>query len=86
MLTIYRTESAPQRWEPGDALPSSAQIVWVDLLDPGEAERDRAAELLGASLPTREQVSALELSNRLRADKEMLRLNVPAFIRDGLAA
>jgi magnesium transporter len=82
VLTIYRTECAPQRWAPGDAPRSSGQILWVDLLDPDEAERDTAAALLGASLPTRDQISALELSSRLRADSEMLRLNVPAFIRD----
>ena len=82
MLTIYRTDSAPQRWKAEEALRSAAQILWVDLLDPSEAERAAAAKLLGASLPTRDQISALELSNRLRADDEMLRLNVPAFVRD----
>ena len=82
MLTIYRKDSAPQLWQPGAQLHSSAAILWLDLNDPDDAERAKAAELLGARLPTRDQISALELSNRLRSDNQMLRMNVPAFVRD----
>lgn len=82
MLAIYRTDSAPQRWHPGQEVGSSATIIWLDLDNPDETERAQAAKLLGASLPTRDQISALELSNRLRSDDEMLRMNVPAFVCD----
>ncbi|MEP6940592.1 MAG: CorA family divalent cation transporter, partial [Rudaea sp.] len=82
MLTIYRTDSPPQHWRAADVVRSAADILWIDLVDPEDTERDKAAKLLGAFLPTRDQISALELSSRLRADDEMLRLNVPAFVRD----
>jgi len=55
--------------------------VWLDLLDPNEDERKRAAELLGAELPTRKQIGSIALSNRVRISEQMLRINVPGFVR-----
>jgi magnesium transporter len=88
VLTIYWSAShAPLRWQPGVALPAAAPL-WLDLLDPSDAERAQAEALLGAQLPTRDQTSALELSSRMRAEASTLRLNLPAFVRadDGLGA
>ena len=81
MLTIYRKGSAPQQWRQGDT-KSSSHAVWLDLLDPSAEERAEAERLIDAKLPTREQSSALELSNRLRSNEKTLRVNVPAFVRD----
>ncbi|HEY8011938.1 MAG TPA: CorA family divalent cation transporter [Rudaea sp.] len=63
---------------------SASQVapVWIDLVDPSEDERKQAAAALGARLPTRDQISAIELSSRLRSDQEILRLNIPAFVRN----
>ena len=81
MLTIHTTHPAAcSVWKPGAAAPSDTP-VWLDLLDPDAAERGHAESLLGAKLPQREQISAIELSSRLHADNEILRLNVPAFAR-----
>ena len=55
--------------------------IWLDLLDPNEDERKRAAALLGCELPTRKQVGSIALSSRVRASEEMLRINIPGFVR-----
>lgn len=39
--------------------------VWLDLLEPGDEERARAAEILGVSIPTREDQEEIEQSSRL---------------------
>ncbi|MBS0583782.1 MAG: hypothetical protein JSS42_11835 [Proteobacteria bacterium] len=81
MLTIHAAHPAASSvWRPGVAAPAGTP-VWLDLLDPDAAEREQAERLLGAKLPQRDQISAIELSSRLHADNETLRLNVPAFAR-----
>jgi magnesium transporter len=62
-------------------LPAQGKTVWLDLIDPTDAERIEAEALLGARLPSRDQISALELSSRLNADDKILRLNLPSFVR-----
>ncbi|MBS0590815.1 MAG: hypothetical protein JSR65_09275, partial [Proteobacteria bacterium] len=81
MLTIHtENPSSCIVWHPGMTRPAATPI-WLDLLDPDPAERVCAESLLGASLPQRDQISAIELSSRLRGDHDILRLNVPAFAR-----
>jgi magnesium transporter len=80
VLTIYSNGSNPLQWQRGAAVPSSP--IWLDLADPTQEERAEAERLIDAKLPTREQTSALELSNRLRSCDRIVRMNVPAFVRD----
>ncbi|MFT3791754.1 MAG: CorA family divalent cation transporter [Rudaea sp.] len=81
MLTIhFAGPAACTVWKPGVAEPADTP-VWLDLLDPDDAERAHAESVLGAKLPQRDQISAIELSSRLRSDDEILRLNIPAFVR-----
>lgn len=80
MLTIYSNVSkTPQVWHPG--VTATESPVWIDLIDPSEEERQQAAQLLGTTLPTRDQTSAIELSSRLRSSEKLLRLNIPSFVR-----
>jgi magnesium transporter len=55
--------------------------LWLDLIDPTDDERKRAAELLGAGLPTRKQIASIVLSSRVIAGDEVLRINIPGFVR-----
>ena len=81
MLTIHAAHPAAcSVWKSGTAAPNGTP-VWLDLLDPDAAERAEAERVLGAKLPQRDQISAIELSSRLHADNEILRLNIPAFVR-----
>jgi len=81
VLTIHSTHPPKVTvWKPDTETPAGTPI-WLDLLDPNDAERAYAESLLGAHLPQRDQISAIELSSRLRSDNEILRLNIPAFVR-----
>ena len=59
----------------------NAGTVWIDLLAPDDAERTNASALLGRDLPTREQISSIELSNRVRSSEDLLCINIPGFVR-----
>jgi len=47
----------------GEALP--AEAVWIDLLEPDDAESLCVEEALGLELPTREEMKEIEISSRL---------------------
>jgi magnesium transporter len=78
VLTIYPEKSRKAGRERGAAVDGA---IWLDLVDPSEEERKSAAALLDADLPTRDQMSSIELSSRVRVGDEMLRINIPAFAR-----
>ena len=81
MLNIYSCDAAIPKTSPASTGGDSAKTIWIDLIDPTEQERDRASELIGMPLPTRDETSAIELSSRLRSTKGGLRLNIPSFVR-----
>jgi magnesium transporter len=76
MLTAYPKGS-------GAAAGGGAEsAIWLDLVDPTDDERERAADLLGTGLPTRQQLASLALSRRIVTGENMLHINVPAFARE----
>src|SRR5262249_40960397 len=80
MLTIYPAGGKPPVvWT--EKSPAPADALWLELLNPSDAERAFAENLLGTSLPTREQISGIEMSSRVRAQDDLLLLNVPSFVR-----
>lgn len=81
MLTSYSAKSGALPPQSAATMPGKGNAIWLDLLDPNDAERAEAESILGARLPSRDQVSAIELSSRLNADERMLRLNIPSFVR-----
>jgi magnesium transporter len=56
---------------------------WVDLLDPSEDEIARVEEKFGVTVPSRESLSEIEASSRLRAAKGALIMSAPLISRDG---
>jgi magnesium transporter len=66
----------------GTARDGAPAVIWLDLLNPNEDERKHASDALGAELPTRKQVASIALSSRVRADTDMLRINIPGFVRE----
>jgi magnesium transporter len=80
MLRIYSSGSREvQTWASGAAPAQSP--VWLDLIEPTDEERQVANKLLETSLPTRDETSALELSSRFNALEDVLRVNIPSFVR-----
>jgi magnesium transporter len=64
------------------ALPEG--IVWIDLVVPTTEEAAFIERTTGLHVPTREELSEIETSSRLRAENGVLYLSMPAvFRRDG---
>ena len=53
------------------------QAVWIDLLNPTEAENRLVAEATGLSVPTQAEVSEIETSSRLSLRDNVLYLSMP---------
>jgi magnesium transporter len=56
---------------------SLAKAVWVDLLDPSEAERSAFEQAFGLRVPTQAELAEIETTSRLRAIKDALYLTAP---------
>lgn len=66
MLTIFGLED--ERLLPVgrvEALPAGARAMWFDLVAPTPDEDRRVEDLLGVSVPTREEMQEIEVSSRL---------------------
>jgi len=48
---------------PGASLPTTS--VWIDLVSPTHEEQKAAEKLMGAEIPTREEIASIETSERL---------------------
>lgn len=56
-----------------------SHAVWFDLLNPTPEEKQQAADASGLKIPERDQISGIELSSRIRAEGDVLYLNIPYF-------
>src|ERR1700753_3160818 len=66
MLSVFVPEDSALRNAPLDdlaALPE--QAVWVDLVNPTQAEDKAVEKLAGIAVPTREDMQEIEISSRL---------------------
>jgi magnesium transporter len=69
MLTAYVAQADKlARIEVGDDGPLPPETVWVDLLRPDMREDARVEALIGAAVPTREEMQEIEASSRLYAE------------------
>src|ERR1700722_20326240 len=62
----------------GEAAPHPS-AVWIDLINPEAGEVRLVEELLGFSLPTRDQLSGIEQSSRLSFENNVLRMAAPVM-------
>ena len=58
-------------------LPAGGDALWIDLLNPTEAERLEAETLTGLTLPTQANLSEIESSSRLRSRDGVLTMSTP---------
>jgi magnesium transporter len=67
MLTIYEVEghSLVRRGAPDNC----AAAVWIDLVNPSSGEERDIERLIGLQVPTREEMSEIEVSSRLYQEK-----------------
>ena len=66
----------PDVYDPVDAPPADGR-VWIDLLNPGEAELKEAQQSCGLRIPSRENLSEIESSSRHFVENEALYLSAP---------
>jgi len=63
---------------PKGADGGEGQALWLDLLSPTDAERAKAEAIAGLTLPTREALSEIETSSRIRVRHDVLYMSVPS--------
>lgn len=79
MLKLYR--SATSDWRSiGAELPS--EIIWIDLLDPTEDEKQFVECVLDIRVPSERSLGEIEASSRLITDHDRLYLSSPAVRLD----
>jgi magnesium transporter len=71
MLTAYPAQGVPG---------TDAKPVWIDLLEPTPAERERIAAEFGLTVPSRDALQEIEPSSRLRAEGRVLTLSMPLIV------
>lgn len=66
-MQIYRQEAdfsiLTSTWAAGKPVPADA--VWIDLLEPTREQEQAVESFIGMEIPTREEMSEIEVSNRL---------------------
>jgi len=83
MLHVFINDGGFLRWakEADTATgPVPPRTIWLDLLNPTPAELIRAEAMIGAPLPTREQMAEIEESSRLRVVNGVLSMTVTALV------
>ncbi|MBP2231407.1 magnesium transporter [Azospirillum agricola] len=83
MLHVFVNDGGLLRWaKEADGAPGPVprNTVWLDLLNPTPDELVRAEALIGAPLPTREQMAEIEESSRLRVANGILSMTVTALV------
>jgi magnesium transporter len=75
MLTTYRDAEDGWRTEGAD-LPD--HVIWLDLLDPSENERQLVERYAKIRVPSKEALSEIESSSRLISEHGVLYLSTPA--------
>jgi magnesium transporter len=65
-----------------NTVPTSTDAVWVDLLDPTEAERDEVRASTGLRLPDKGDIEEIESTSRVYVDGDALYLSTPMLTGD----
>src|SRR5947209_20540733 len=82
MQTFYDDRAARGR-HPADlgAADQPPEVVWIDLVNPDSAEIAFVEHATGLHLPSKEELSELESSSRLRSRDRALYLSTPLIYR-----
>jgi magnesium transporter len=64
----------PANWKVGSSIE---QGVWIDLFDPTDEEKATIEKAFGLRVPTKEELSEIETTSRLRTEREALYMSAP---------
>lgn len=77
MLTIYRDDDGTIRTSHDEHLPKG--VIWIDLVDPAPDELSFVETRTGLKLPTKDELSKIEASSRVRIERGVLYLSMPVL-------
>src|SRR5690349_13812202 len=75
MLTIYRDENGRIRTSHEEHLPRD--VIWIDLINPDDEERAFVESRTQAVIPSKDALSKIEASSRIRVERGILYLSMP---------
>jgi len=75
MLTIYRDENGGIRTSHEEQLPRD--VIWIDLIDPDEEERAFIESRTRVLVPSKDDLSKIEASSRIRIERGIIYLSMP---------
>lgn len=82
MLNAFQLENHRLSRLDADELGTLPEAVWVDLIEPGDDERERVQHELGQSLATRLELEDIEASARFFEDEDGLHIHSFFFYAD----
>ncbi|KYP97350.1 magnesium transporter CorA [Sodalis-like endosymbiont of Proechinophthirus fluctus] len=82
MLNAFQLENHRLSRLDSDKLGTLPEAVWVDLIEPGDDERERVQHELGQSLATRLELEDIEASARFFEDEDGLHIHSFFFYAD----
>ena len=83
MLTIYRDPGGSVRSGGLRALPG--EVIWIDLLNPGEEEKEFVESRAAVTIPSIEALSEIESSSRLILENDKIYLSTPVVAQGDTA-
>src|SRR5215831_7172693 len=82
MLTVYDSRAAHDRHVADlDSAELPAEVVWIDLVKPDSAEIAFVERATGLHVPSKDELSEIESSSRLRSRNGSLYLSTPLIYR-----
>lgn len=82
MIRTYRTEAGICVVEEGaSALEHAAGAAWIDLFQPTPEEDKTVEKVIGAAIPTREDMAEIEASSRLYREQGAVVMTTPLLVK-----
>jgi len=79
--TYHKTESRCVAHDGPAALDSAAGAAWIDLNNPTGIEEEAIERIIGADIPTREEMAEIEASSRVYTDSGAAVMTIPLLIK-----
>jgi magnesium transporter len=81
MIRTHLAEADRLRAIEGQAgLDAASEGAWIDLAYPTREEKDQVGGIIGAAIPTREEMAEIEASSRIYTDGDAAVMTVPVLI------
>ncbi|NBC32000.1 MAG: magnesium transporter [Alphaproteobacteria bacterium] len=82
MIRTYRTEAGACVVEEGPgALERASEAAWIDLFEPTHEEDEAIEKVIGAAIPTREDMAEIEASSRLYEEVGAVVMTTPLLVK-----